>query len=119
MRRLAALALAVTVGLPGLALAQATPSQPAAVEPNASQPKANPPPPAVSDIYDMPPRVQFWAIHAQTTLVEQGNLRFRSPYQGANSLDPAAKGRETFDATLYAGLRAWQGAEVWINQEVD
>ena len=121
---LVALAGLALTSLPSLALAQATASRAAAVDPNAShpnagQPKANTPPPAESDYYAMPPRVQLWAIHAQTTLVEQGNLRFRSPYQGANSLDPAAKGRETFDATLYAGLRPWQGAEVWINQEVD
>ena len=118
-RRLAALALAAAIGPPALAMAQATPTQPAAADPNASQPKANTPPPANPDLYAMPPRVQLWAIHGQTTLVGQGNLRFRSPYRGANSLDPAAQGRETFDATLYAGFRPWRGGETWINQEVD
>ena len=96
--------------LPAAALAQAIP---ATGLPNLETAKA-------ADQADaMPPRVQRWAIHGQTTLVEQGNLRFRSPYRGANSLDPAAQGRETLDATLYVGLRPWAGAEIWINQEVD
>ena len=28
-------------------------------------------------------------------------------------------GRETVDATLYAGVRLWHGAEVWIDPEID
>src|ERR1700728_3383696 len=30
-----------------------------------------------------------WSLHAQSTFIEQGNLRFHSPYRGTNSLDPA------------------------------
>jgi high affinity Mn2+ porin len=62
---------------------------------------------------------QSWAVHGQATIVEQGNLAFHSPYQGTNSLQPAAVGRETADSTLYLGVRPWGGAEVWINPEVD
>ena len=62
---------------------------------------------------------QTWAVHAQTTLTEQGNLAFSAPYTGANSLPPVAEGRETFDLTLFAGVRPWQGAEIWANPEVD
>lgn len=62
---------------------------------------------------------QNWAVHAQTTLVLQANARFRSPYQGPNSLDPRAHAKETFDLTGYFGLRPWKGAEVWINPEID
>jgi high affinity Mn2+ porin len=57
--------------------------------------------------------------HAQATLVEQGNLAFNSQYQGPNSLSPDAKGRETFDFTLYVGAKPWKGAEIWVNPEVD
>jgi high affinity Mn2+ porin len=60
-----------------------------------------------------------FALHFQTTFVEQGHDAFASPYAGANSLGPDAEGRETWDATLFAGLRPWRGAEVWINPEVD
>ena len=49
------------------------------------------------------PTPQTWAIHAQTTFVEQANAAFRSPYSGANSLNPHAVGRETWDVTVYAG----------------
>ena len=62
---------------------------------------------------------QDWAIHAQTTFVLQANARFRSPYQGPNSLDPRSHAKETFDLTLYAGVRPWNGAELWINPEID
>jgi high affinity Mn2+ porin len=51
--------------------------------------------------------------------VEQGNFAYRSPYRGPNCLDPGTVGRDTFDATLYAGLRIWPGAELWINPEID
>ena len=51
--------------------------------------------------------------------MEQGTAAFRSPYRGPNSLDPAARGEETFDATLYAGLRLWPGLEAWVNPEID
>jgi high affinity Mn2+ porin len=62
---------------------------------------------------------QQWAIHGQTTNVWELQPAFRSPYQGPQSLSPAANGRETLDATVYAGFRPWQGAEIWINPEMD
>jgi len=62
---------------------------------------------------------ETWAIHGQATLTWLLQPAFRSPYQGPHSLSPAANGRETIDATLYAGIRPWPGAEIWINPEVD
>jgi high affinity Mn2+ porin len=59
-----------------------------------------------------------WSIHGQTTYLSQFVPRFHAPYRGANSLDSNA-GRETWDATLYAGLKLWQGAEIWVNPEID
>ena len=61
-------------------------------------------------------RVNF---HGQTTFVWQGYPAIRSPYAGPNSLPGSGEGRETFDATLYAGVRLWQGAELWIDPEID
>lgn len=66
-----------------------------------------------------PAETQAWALHGQTTFVLQGNAGFRSPYQGPNSLRPAAQARESFDMTLYAGVRPWSGGEIWVNGEVD
>jgi high affinity Mn2+ porin len=62
---------------------------------------------------------QNWAIHGQTTVIDQANLAFNSPYAGTDSLPGSANGRETVDITLYAGLRPWRGAEIWIDPEID
>jgi high affinity Mn2+ porin len=59
-----------------------------------------------------------WVVHGQTTFVSQYAAPFNAPYQGPNSLDRNA-GRETWDATLYVGHRLWQGAEFWIDPEID
>ena len=76
-----------------------------ATEPPASDPA---PPPAQQDA----------AIHGQATFVLQGTPGFPSPYTGPNSLTPHQR-KETADLTLYAGLRPWAGAELWINPEID
>jgi len=60
-----------------------------------------------------------WALHGQTTYVFQDHPPFHSPYQGPNSLGPGNQSNSTADITLYGGLRPWQGAEFWINPEVD
>jgi high affinity Mn2+ porin len=65
------------------------------------------------------PVSQAWAVEGQATFIEQGNLAFHAPYAGQNSLPSFAEGRETFDLTLFAGVRPWQGAEIWANPEVD
>jgi high affinity Mn2+ porin len=59
-----------------------------------------------------------FAIHGQTTLVEQYAAPFHAPYSGQNSLAPNA-GRETLDVDLYLGYRPWKGAEIWIDPEID
>jgi len=65
------------------------------------------------------PLADNWSIHAQTTFLWQGYPPFHSPYAGQNSLPGSGQGRETWDVTLYAGLRLWEGAELWINPEID
>ena len=57
-------------------------------------------------------------LHAQTTFVTQYTPRFRSPYIGPQSFLPK-QGQETADATFYLGVRLWEGAEFWINPEID
>jgi high affinity Mn2+ porin len=59
-----------------------------------------------------------FAVHGQTTFVEQFAPPFRSPFVGANSLIPN-QGRETWDATAYLGMRLWTGAELWVDPEID
>jgi high affinity Mn2+ porin len=67
-----------------------------------------------------PPALQTdnFAVHAQTTFLEQYDPPFRAPYAGPNSLTPNV-GRETWDMTAFLGMRLWSGAEFWINPEVD
>jgi high affinity Mn2+ porin len=67
-----------------------------------------------------PPALEYdnFSLHGQTTYLQQYAFPFRAPYHGQNSLD-SNHGRETWDVTFYAGLRLWQGAELWINPEID
>jgi high affinity Mn2+ porin len=58
-------------------------------------------------------------FHGQTTFSEQTYPRFRAPYDGTNSLPGRPRPAEISDATLYAGLRLWQGAEFWFVPEID
>ena len=59
------------------------------------------------------------SLHGQATFVWQGYPAFRSPYQGTNSLPGGGQGRETTDVILYAGMRLWPGAELWVDPEID
>ncbi len=95
----AALMFALSLGdAAALAQAPAAPAAPAAADDGASD---------------------LWVIQGQATYVDQGTLRFHSPYAGPNSLNPGARGRETFDATLFGGIKPWKGAEVWLDPELD
>ena len=67
----------------------------------------------------MPLAEDNFNVHAQTTFAWMAYPAFRSPYTGPQSLPGGGQGRETFDATLYTGIRLWQGAEVWVNPELD
>ena len=67
----------------------------------------------------LPPYADMISLHGQATFVEQAYPSFRAPYAGTNSLDGTAQGRETIDATLYAGFKLWRGAEFWFNPEID
>ena len=65
------------------------------------------------------PAMDLVNFHGQSTFVWQGYPAIRSPYTGAFSLPGSGLGRETFDTTLFAGIRLWQGAELWITPEID
>lgn len=70
--------------------------------------------PAAAD--DLP---DWLSLHAQSTVVVQYHPSFRSPYRGPNSMAPQSVGDETFDATLFAGVRLWRGGAVYFNPEID
>jgi high affinity Mn2+ porin len=107
-RRAGALALAFAAALyPGAGAAQMTGPTP--------QPAGTPTSP--DDAAQTQP--DLWGVHLQSTNTWLIQPSFHSPYQGPESLSPAANARETTDVTLYAGFRPWQGAEFWINPEID
>ncbi len=58
-------------------------------------------------------------FHMQSTFTWQGYPPIRSPYEGPNSLPGSGQGRQTMDATFYAGVRLWQGAQFWVAPEID
>jgi high affinity Mn2+ porin len=62
---------------------------------------------------------EWYSLHGQFTNVTQYHPRFPSSFRGTNSLDPGHRGNETIDATLFAGVRVWEGLEFYANPEVD
>lgn len=59
-----------------------------------------------------------WNVHGQTTVIAQGYPRFRSPYQGTNSLPGGGQARETWTVDAFLGWRLWQGGEFYFNPEL-
>jgi high affinity Mn2+ porin len=77
--------------------------------------------PAKSDVITKGPSsldLDNFSLHGQTTFVSQYALPFHSPYVGQQSLY-ANSGRETWDLDFFVGVRPWEGAEIWINPEID
>ena len=72
--------------------------------------------PATAEDVAAPPKI--FAVHGQATVVAQAVAGFASPYAGDNSLAPHQV-KETIDATLYLGVKPWDGAELWANPEID
>ena len=58
-------------------------------------------------------------FHGQTTFLNRPIPRFAHPIKAPNSLPGGGQGRETWDASLFVGVRLWRGAELWFNPEVD
>jgi high affinity Mn2+ porin len=65
-----------------------------------------------------PIRHDNWNIHGQFTFIEQGYPAFRSPYEGANSLSGASQVADTASATAFAGIRPWDGSELYVTPEI-
>ena len=65
------------------------------------------------------PHADWYNVHGQSTFVYQYHPAFTAPFSGPHSLNPGGMGRETFDATLFAGIRPWQGVELYVNPEID
>jgi high affinity Mn2+ porin len=59
-----------------------------------------------------------WNLHFQATYIYQYKPTFHSPYSGANSLTGKEEKQNSLTATLYAGLKLWKGASVYVNPEL-
>jgi high affinity Mn2+ porin len=66
------------------------------------------------------PALDNLSFHGQATFVDQGYPAFRSAFpNGPQSLPHGGQNDETFDLTLYAGMKLWRGAELWVDPEID
>jgi high affinity Mn2+ porin len=63
------------------------------------------------------PNLNDWSIHAQSTIIGQGNPPFPAAYTGAQSLYPGYQMRETFSVDGYLGYKAFEGTEFYFNPE--
>lgn len=115
----------VTVLVAGVAvLSHTTVTWAQAGAPGASTngPAATPAPadkPVETGAEDARAAASIWQIAGQATVVDQSDFGVPGDFRGANSLSPAKQSRETVDLTLYAGLRPWRGAEIFISPEID
>ena len=57
-------------------------------------------------------------IHFQTTYIYQYKPAFNAAYSGPNSLQTGEEKQNSITATLFAGVRLWHGAELYVNPEV-
>lgn len=63
---------------------------------------------------------ESWAIHGQATSIWQAQTAFHSAIpNGTNSLKNGSNVAETLPLTLFGGVRLREGAEIWIEPEVD
>jgi high affinity Mn2+ porin len=60
----------------------------------------------------------WYNLHFQQTVIHQLHPAFRAAYTGANSLPSEFEGKTSLTATLFFGMRLWQGAELYINPEM-
>jgi hypothetical protein len=61
---------------------------------------------------------EAWGLHGQATYVWQTKPAFRAAYSGTNSLKAQREKSYSFTATAAAGLRPWQGGELYLNAEL-
>lgn len=64
-----------------------------------------------------PPGAENFQFKAQATYIAQHKPSFSAPYSGDYSLLPRSERGNTATATLYAGIRGWEGSEFYFNWE--
>lgn len=59
-----------------------------------------------------------FSLHFQTTVINQFKPSFSAKYSGDNSLMPQQDDETSLTSTLYAGLKLWKGASIFLNPEI-
>lgn len=59
-----------------------------------------------------------FSIHAQTTVINQLKPAFKAKYTGDNSLVTEQENKNSITSSLYAGVRLWKGASIFVNPEI-
>jgi len=59
-----------------------------------------------------------WNLHFQTTFLPQYHGSFQAAYSGANSLSENSELNMSFTATLFLGLKVWEGGFLYADPEV-
>jgi high affinity Mn2+ porin len=62
---------------------------------------------------------EWYSVHGQATFVGQFHPAFDAPFSGLHSLSSGNGGDETVDATLFLGIRVWEGLEFYVDPEID
>jgi high affinity Mn2+ porin len=57
-------------------------------------------------------------VHGQTTVISQTKLPFSAKYSGPNSLTTNKETQSTVTSTLFAGVRLWHNASIYIDPEI-
>lgn len=65
------------------------------------------------------PQIENWSVHGQSTLVYQGYPTYHAAFSGPNSLTPNSQAKETFDATLFFGVRLSDQLAFFADPEID
>lgn len=58
------------------------------------------------------------SFHAQTTVITQYKPSFKAKYTGNNSLLPQKESQTSITSTLFAAVKLWKGAGIFINPEI-
>ena len=66
-----------------------------------------------------PAQSENWSAHGQSTLVYQGYPTYHAAFSGPNSLAPNSQLKETFDATLFLGVRLFDNLAFFADPEID
>ncbi len=59
-----------------------------------------------------------FSVHAQATVVDEGDFGFHAPYSGVNSLPNNAQSATSVTSTLFLGARLLPGTEVYLDPEL-